>query len=337
MSDLYQFLAPHLPYIFAFLMGLSMLIYAILDGYDLGIGMLIPLANSQEKDRLIAAIGPFWDANETWLVLGVGLLLVAFPMAHGIILTQLYLPTALMLIGLIFRGVAFDFRAKVPIQRKKYWNLSFFLGSLTSSAAQGYMLGMFIMGFSPTLESHLFSLAVSGAVIMGYILIGACWAILKCEGSLQQKAVKWAQAALIGTAGGILLVSIATPSVNERIFDKWFTLSNLLTLLPIPVLTAMLVFWLFLLLRRLPHPQDAYCLTPFLITIGIFTLCFIGLAYSFYPYIVPDQLLITEAASAPESLWIIFLGAIFVLPILLGYTAIAYWIFHGKAQDLSYD
>lgn len=337
MSDLYQFFAPNLPHIFAFLMGLSMLIYAILDGYDLGIGMLIPLADPQEKDRLIAAIGPFWDANETWLVLGVGLLLVAFPMAHGLILTQLYLPTAVMLIGLIFRGVAFDFRAKVPVQRKKYWNLSFFLGSLTSSAAQGYMLGMFIMGFSATLESHLFALAVSGAVIMGYILIGACWAILKCEGVLQQKAVKWAQTALIGTAGGILLVSIATPSVNERIFDKWFALSNLLTLLPIPVLTAMLVFWLFLLLRRLPHPKDAYCLTPFLITIGIFTLCFIGLAYSFYPYIVPDQLLITEAASAPESLWIIFLGAIFVLPVLLGYTIIAYWVFHGKAQDLSYD
>ena len=163
-----------LPYTFAGLMGLAILIYAILDGYDLGVGMLSDSANEKEKDRMIASIGPFWDANETWLVLGVGLMLVAFPSAHGVVLTELYLPVAVLLFGLIFRGVAFDFRAKVSYQKKWRWNLAFYFGSLLSALSQGYMLGAYIMGFEDSPLATLFAILTALAVASGYCLIGAC-------------------------------------------------------------------------------------------------------------------------------------------------------------------
>ena len=168
-------------YVFALLMGLAMLIYAILDGYDLGVGMLIHGNTHQEKDTMIASIGPFWDANETWLILGVGLLLVAFPAAHGIILTELYFPVAIMLFGLIFRGVAFDFRVKAPSQQKWRWDAKFFYGSLITALAQGYMLGAYIVGFQSGWASTLFSILIALSVASAYCLIGACWLIIKCR------------------------------------------------------------------------------------------------------------------------------------------------------------
>lgn len=326
-----------LPYTFAFLMGLSMLIYACLDGYDLGVGMLTDSADADEKDRMIASIGPFWDANETWLVLGVGLLLVAFPAAHGIVLTELYLPVALMLFGLIFRGVAFDFRAKVPYQKKWRWNTAFFLGSLLTALSQGYMLGGYITGFADGWGPFLFSCLIALAVASGYCLIGACWLILKCEGKLQKKAVNWARYHLFNTCIGIALVSIATPLVSERIFEKWFTLPEFLFLAPIPLITGALIVGLYLMLNKMPFKNDDYAWAPFIMTLGIYVLCFGGLGYSFFPYIIPDQMKIVEAASAPESLIIILVGALIVLPVLIGYTALAYYIFQGKARDLSYD
>lgn len=325
-----------LPYIFAFLMGLSMLIYAVLDGYDLGVGILSDNATSQEKDRMIASIGPFWDANETWLVLGVGLMLVAFPAAHGIVLTELYLPVAVMLFGLIFRGVAFDFRAKVPYQKKWRWNMAFFAGSLMTALAQGYMLGSYIMGFEDTPLAILFSILIALAVASGYCLIGACWLIMKCDGGLQRKAVKWAKYHLINTVVGLGLVSLTTPLVSERIYEKWFSFPEMLWLAPIPLLTGGLIVFLYLLLRKMPLQNDRYCWLPLVVTAGIYVLSFVGLAYSFFPYIIPDQMTIVEAASAPSSLMIMLVGALIVLPILIGYTILAYVIFHGKAKDLSY-
>jgi cytochrome bd ubiquinol oxidase subunit II len=326
-----------LPMVFAFLMGLSMLIYGVLDGYDLGVGILSRAAKPAEKDRMIASIGPFWDANETWLVLGVGLLLVAFPLAHGMILTELYLPVAVMLIGLIFRGVAFDFRAKVPATRKERWNTAFFAGSLLTALAQGYMLGSYIMGFEHSVMAEAFALLCAVGVAVGYTLIGACWLIMKTDGELQLKAVRWAKLALLGGCATIALVSVTTPLVSARIFEKWFTLPALLWLSPIPLLTGALVLVLWRTLVRLPLPQDRLCWLPFALTVNIMVLCFIGLAYSFFPYIVPEKLLITEAASAPESLMIILAGALVVLPVLMGYTVLAYRIFHGKAaHDLHY-
>jgi cytochrome d ubiquinol oxidase subunit II len=326
-----------LPLAFAALMGLAMLIYAVLDGYDLGVGMLIPLAEEDEKDRMIASIGPFWDANETWLVLGVGLLLVAFPAAHGVILTNLYLPVAIMLLGLIMRGVAFDFRAKAQSVQRTTWNRTFFAGSLITAWAQGYMLGAYILGFDRGWAAELFALLVGACVAAGYCQIGASWLIMKTDGALQRKAVRWAQLSSWGMVLGIALISISTPIVSERIFEKWFSLPNMLLLAPIPVATAALVWGLETMLRRLPLPGDRLCWTPFAITVAIFVLCFLGLAYSFYPYIVPDRMTIVQSASAPESLLIILAGAAVVLPVLIGYTIVAYRIFHGKAHDLRYD
>lgn len=326
-----------LPLSFAALMGLSMLIYAVLDGYDLGVGILMKRATDAEKDRMIGSIGPFWDANETWLVLGVGLLLVAFPKAHGIILSSLYLPVAIMLIGLTLRGVAFDFRAKAKIAHKNAWNNAFFAGSLITAMAQGYMLGSYIVGFEQSFAAIAFSFLVGLCVAAGYCLIGACWLIMKTEGELQLKSVRWARISLWATMLAIALISISTPLVSERIFDKWFSFPNIVLLAPIPLITGALVIALEVLLRQLPKPNDRWCWVPFVTTIGIFILCFHGLAYSFYPYIVPDQLKIVDAASAPESLMIILVGALVVIPVLIGYTFLAYKIFHGKAKDLSYE
>ena len=326
-----------LPLAFAGLMGLAMLIYAVLDGYDLGVGILMKAAKDEEKDVMIASIGPFWDANETWLVLGVGLLLVAFPLAHGIILSNLYLPVALMLIGLILRGVAFDFRTKAKADHKNAWNNAFFGGSLLTAVAQGYMLGSYILGFEKSFDAFAFSSLVGLCVVAGYCLIGSSWLIMKTEGDLQRKAVRWARLALWGTIIGILLVSAATPLVSTRIFYKWFHLPNMFWLLPIPLLTGILVIMLEIALRSLPHADDKGSWVPFATTVGIFILCFLGLAYSFYPYIVPDLLKIVDAASARESLLIMLVGALIVLPALIGYTFLAYKIFHGKAKDLSYE
>lgn len=318
-------------------MGLAMLIYAVLDGYDLGVGILMRSASDAEKDTMIASIGPFWDANETWLVLGVGLLLVAFPEANAIILGALYLPVAIMLIGLILRGVAFDFRAKAKSAHKHAWNNAFFAGSLITALAQGYMLGSYIIGFEQTLRAHAFAALVGVCVAAGYCLIGACWLIMKSEGELQRRAVRWARLAMWGTMLGIGLVSLATPLVSARIFDKWFSFPNIVLLAPIPLITLGLVAVIEIVLRHLPHPRDSWCWVPFAGTVGIFVLCFHGLAYSFYPYIVPDRLLIVDAASSPEALMVIFIGAIVVLPMLLAYTFLAYRIFHGKTRDLTYD
>jgi cytochrome d ubiquinol oxidase subunit II len=328
---------PFLPLTFAFLMGLAMLVYAVLDGYDLGVGILLPYATDDEKDTMIASIGPFWDANETWLVLGVGLLLVAFPMAHGMILTNLYLPVAVMLIGLIFRGVAFEFRAKVPAHRKAGWNRAFWAGSVVTALAQGYMLGSYILGFEQSLQAVVFSMFIGVCVVAAYALIGAAWLLMKTEGALQHKAVRWAQLALYGSVAGIAVVSLATPLVSPRIFAKWFSLPELFYLAPVPLVTGALVLGLWYLLRHLPLKGDKLCWLPFVVTIGIYVLCFNGLAYSFYPYIVPEKMTIIEAASAPESLLIILIGALVVLPVQIAYTAFVYVLFHGKAKELRYD
>nr|MBX2855135.1 cytochrome d ubiquinol oxidase subunit II [Paracoccaceae bacterium] len=212
-----------LPLVFAGLMGLSILIYVALDGYDLGVGMLLPLGEGAEKDRMVASIGPFWDANETWLVLAVGLLLVAFPVAHGMILTALYLPVALMLLGLILRGVSFEFRMKVAPSNKRAWNRAFFAGSLLTALSQGYMLGVYIMGLRSDWETVLFGVLTALCVAAGYAMIGASWLILKTDGDLQRRAVHWMRTALGPVAVGMAAISIASPLASERIYEKWFS------------------------------------------------------------------------------------------------------------------
>jgi cytochrome d ubiquinol oxidase subunit II len=329
--------ADWLPWAFASLMGLSILIYVILDGFDLGVGILFPLAEPAEQDRMIGSIGPFWDTNETWLVLAVGLLLVAFPQAHGMILSTLYLPVFVMLVGLILRGVAFEFRAKARDHHKRLWNRLFFVGSLGTALAQGWMLGMYIMGLETSLATYAFSALTAVFLAVGYSFIGSTWLIHKTEGALQWKAVRWGKESLWGVILGIGAVSLATPFVSPRIFEKWFTFPEVLYLAPLPLISGALVVSLWVMLRRMPYPSDRRSWLPFATASGLFALAYLGMAYSFYPYVVPEQLTIYEAAAAPESLLIILIGACIVVPVILGYSILAYIIFRGKATELRYD
>ena len=329
-----------LPLAFMVVMGVAILAYVILDGFDLGVGILLPRANDDDKDLMIASIGPFWDANETWLVLGVGILLVAFPMAHGVILGELYLPIALMLIGLTLRGVAFDFRVKARAEFKATWNRAFFAGSLLAALSQGYMLGRVITGFSDDGWSLVFAAFIGLCLASGYALLGATWLIIKTSGELQLRAVRWARAAVLLMAVGIGAVSLATPWVSASVFEKWFSIANLLMVWPVPVATVVVLAILWRSLRRLPvrladdnHYGDW---VPFACTCGTFLLAFHGLAYSLFPWLVVDRITIWDAAAAPESLMIIFVGAAFVLPVIVAYSLFAYRVFRGKATPLEY-
>lgn len=326
-----------LPLIFAALMGVSILLYVVLDGFDLGVGLLFPFAEEAERDRMIASIGPFWDANETWLVLAIGILLVAFPVAHGDILTALYLPVAVMLIGLILRGVAFEFRAKAPLGHKRPWDAAFWAGSLMTALAQGFMLGLYVMGLEWTWPKVAFAALTAGALAVAYSFIGAAWVILKTDGVLQRKAVDWARGGIWGMVLGMGAVSVATPLVSARIFDKWFRFPEIVALAPLPLMSGLLVALLWIALRRLPTANDSFAWFPFAGAVVLMVLGFFGMAYSFYPYIVPEQLTIWDAAASTESLSIILVGTLVVLPMILGYTVLAYVIFRGKATKLSYD
>ncbi|MFM2041431.1 MAG: hypothetical protein RLY86_7 [Pseudomonadota bacterium] len=326
-----------LPVVFAALMGVSILAYVVLDGYDLGVGILMGDADDAQRDRMIASIGPFWDANETWLVLAVGLLLVAFPMAHGMILSHLYLPVAVLLLGLILRGVSFEFRAKTDGGQQRWWNRAFIGGSLLAALAQGYMLGVYILGLETGWAAMAFGLLTGVCLAAGYAFIGAAWLILKTEGDVQAKAVAWARHSLGLAALGMVAVSLATPLVSDRIAAKWFELPNLFLLAPIPLMTVGLFATVWFALTRLPNAKDRWAWVPFAGAVGIFMLGFHGLAYSFYPYVVPEKLTVWDAAAAPESLMIIFVGTCVVLPVIVGYTIFAYRVFRGKAGELRYD
>lgn len=323
--------------VFAGLMGLAILIYVMLDGFDLGVGVLIPFARPEERDFMVGSIGPFWDANETWLVLAVGLLLVAFPVAHGVVLSALYLPVAAMLIGLILRGVAFEFRAKAEPHKKQRWDMAFFAGSFVTTFAQGYMLGVYLLGLNVDGVALAFGALTAVCLTAGYAFIGAAWLIFKTEGRLQVKAVFWAQRALAGLVTGFAAISIASPLASPRIYEKWLAWPEMLFLAPAPILAVLLTIWIWRTLARLPAPGDQMAWAPFAGGCGLFALAFAGLAYSFYPYVVPDRMTIYEAAAAPESLMVILIGVAVVLPTILGYTALAYWVFRGKATKLSYD
>jgi cytochrome d ubiquinol oxidase subunit II len=253
------------------------------------------------------------------------------------ILTALYLPVAIMLFGLILRGVAFEFRAKVNATNKIIWNRLFVTGSLITALSQGFMLGFYIMGLKWEMMNVVFSLLIAICLTAAYVFIGACWLILKMEGELQLRAVAWAKKTLAFTVAGMGAVSLATPWVSPRIFERWFSFPEVLILAPLPIMTAVLFLILVICLRNMPFPRDQYAWAPLALTAGIFVLGFAGMAYSFYPYVVPEQLTIYEAAAAPESLFIILIGGIMVLPVIIGYSIYAYIVFGGKASELRYD
>nr|WP_010133565.1 cytochrome d ubiquinol oxidase subunit II [Microbulbifer agarilyticus] len=327
-----------LPVVFIGLMGLAVLVYAILDGYDLGVGILLPMGEQDElqRDTMIASIGPFWDANETWLVLAVGVLLIAFPEAHSVILMHLYIPVALMLVGLIMRGVAFDFRAKAAVDHKLAWDRTFKIGSLITTLTQGYMLGQYVMGFDYSVPSLMFCLLSALGVTAAYSYIGATWLVLKTEGDLQIRVVRWARQAGRAALLGVISVSLINPLVNPGVFDRWFTYPLVMFVLLIPAVCFLGFIFNDILLKRLPKDNDRHSALPFFITAIIFTLCFSGIGFSFYPYIVPGEITIWEAASARNSLQFILMGALVVIPVILMYTAFSYYVFRGKATQLDY-
>ncbi len=328
-----------LPLVFAGLIGLAILVYAILDGYDIGVGILMRSKHltADEQNKMIASIGPFWDANETWLVLGVGLLLVAFPAAYSLVLRELYLPFTLMILSLMVRGVSFDFRTKAKTNYQKTWNRAFHIGSVLMSLSQGYILGSYILGFQTGWAAVAFSCLVALSVTAAYCLIGATWLIMKSEDTLQKHAVQWARQALIWLFIGIIIISITTPLISSHVAKQWFSFPNIVLLAPVFGAAIALIVGLFLFLQGMPKPNDDLCWLPFVATIGIFLLCFHGLAYSFYPYIIPNQMTIYQTTTSNEALWIMFIGAAIVLPLLFCYTAFAYKVFHGKTKHLSYD
>ncbi|KKO50210.1 cytochrome BD ubiquinol oxidase subunit II [Arsukibacterium sp. MJ3] len=328
--------AEHLALIFGSLTAFSILLYAILDGYDLGVGITLPMHNEPWRDTAIASIGPFWDANETWLVLAVGLLLVAFPKAHSAILHVLYLPAALLLIGLILRGVAFDFRAKVKANRKARWDYTFKAGSLLATFSQGFMLGIYVMGLQYNTGSIIFACFSGLCVTAAYAMIGNAWLIGKTSGELQLHAIKQCKIAGVLTLSGILAVSAINPLVNANVFQVWTEPPMAYVFAAIPLLCFAMFVIGYLALKRLPLPKDHGAWLPFFICNIIFICSFLGLALSFYPFIVPNQLTLYQAASSRESLLIIFWGAVVVIPVIAAYTAVAYYAFRGKADNLKY-
>ncbi|MEL7291283.1 MAG: cytochrome d ubiquinol oxidase subunit II [Pseudomonadota bacterium] len=326
----------YLPEIYLLLLGFSVFMYAVLDGYDLGVGMLLPGNNEQQRDRMIASIGPFWDANETWLVLAVGILLIAFPTAHSLILTELYLPTAIMLIALIMRGVAFDFRAKAVSDHKDRWDICFKVGSFLASLTQGYMVGRYIMGFEHSSEAYGFALLSALCVAAAYVYIGGAWLVLKTEGELQIRAARWSRRAGWLAALGILVVSVVNPWVNEQVAQRWFSFPEMLLLAPIPLIVLATIYLVDRYLRQVPMVNDLGVRWPFFGVTLIFALSFLGLAYSFFPQVVPGVMTAQQAASSPATLTIVGYGVVIVMPMILLYTFAVYRIFKGKATELSY-
>ena len=326
-----------LPLVFAALMGLAILMYVVLDGYDLGVGMLMPAADEREQDVMVASIGPFWDANETWLVLGVGILLVAFPAAHGLVLGALYLPVAAMLVGLMLRGVAFEFRVKAEGWHRGLWNWLFWFGSFLASFAQGLMLGRYITGFHPGFGYYVFAMLVGASLCGGYVLLGATWLILKTEGALQKKALAWARWGLLWVALGVALVSLATPLVSHTVQAKWFDFPRTLALMLLPLATLVAGWRVWAATGRLKRGEREFDWMPLAATVAIFTLAFAGLAYSLFPYVVIDRMTIREAAAHPSSLKFVLVGVAIVFPFLIAYTAFAYRVFRGKARSGLYE
>ena len=313
-----------LPIIFTVLMGAAILAYVVLDGYDLGVGMLMPAASRDEQNRMVASIGPFWDANETWLVLGIGLLLVAFPVAHGEILGALYLPVAAMLVGLMLRGVAFEFRIKAEGWHRELWNWLFWAGSTLASLAQGFMLGRYITGFAPGFGYWLFALVVAGGLCGGYVLLGATWLVLAPTARCRRRRSRGRDGACCGWRSASALVSLGTPLASETVREKWFDFPRTLGLMVLPLGDlGRCGAWVWFSLGRSDWK-------PFAGAVAIYVLAFLGLAYSLFPFVVIDRLTIWEAAAHPSALVFMLVGTAIVLPFIIGYTFYAYRVFRGK-------
>lgn len=326
-----------LAYIFWGLLGVSVFVYALLDGYDLGVGMLLS-GSEAERDRMVASIGPFWDANETWLVLAVGILLIAFPAAHSLILRELYLPALLLLVGLILRGVSFDFRAKAISPLRPLWDSCFRIGSGLAALAQGYMLGRYVTGFAGGLPALAFACLSALCVAAAYVYIGSAWLVMKTEGALQSRSLRWLRLSGALTLLGLLFITAFNLVGRPEVAQRWLSGAGLWLLILLPLLGMMCLWWIERALQQLYDTPDCHATArrPFTGVVGLFLLAFSALGYSYFPYVVPGQLLATEAASAAASLTFILWGVIFVLPMIVAYTLFSYRVFWGKSEDLRY-
>jgi cytochrome d ubiquinol oxidase subunit II len=311
----------------------------LLDGFDLGVGLLFALrGDARERDLMVATVAPVWDFNETWLVLGIGGLLAVFPLAFAILMPALYFPILVMLLGLLFRGVAFEFR-EVGATRRGVWDRGFFLGSLAATFAQGVVLGNFVQGlpvqgraFAGTSWDWIspFPLLTGFGLVAGYALLGACWLVLKTEGELQRWSRRMAERCLWGVLAFIALISVWTPLADARIAARWFSWPNLLWAAPVPLLTGALSLLLWRSLR------GGRSLAPFLCAFGLFLLSFVGLVISLWPLIVPPSITLWDAAAAPKSQAFMMVGTLLLLPILLLYVSWSYWVFRGKVREPHY-
>ena len=331
-----------LPVVWSVILGFAVLMYVVLDGFDLGIGILFPFAASDKhRDVMMNSVAPVWDGNETWLVLGGGGLFAAFPMAFGAFMPAVYMPVGFMLAALVFRGVAFEFRFKATGRGRIFWDQAFHLGSVIAAFSQGLILGAFVQGTNVRGTGFVggsfdwltpFSVMVGVAIVVGYALLGATWVIMKTEGPQADWARRWALRCLPAVLAFMATVSVSVLLFNIQAGDRWgitwpyINLQKLLPLAPVPLAAAAIAAWLYVAIRK----QNRFM--PFVCAIGLFLLGYLGLVISIYPYVVPYELTIWKAAAAPNSQAVLLVGVLILLPLILTYTAYVYWIFRGRAD-----
>jgi cytochrome bd ubiquinol oxidase subunit II len=322
------------------ILALGVFFYVALDGFDLGVGMLYNFAPDRNaRDLVMNSIAPIWDGNETWLILGSVGLLAAFPVAFAIIIPAVYFPVLLMLLALIFRGLSFEFRYR-DAEHRTFWDHGFAAGSALAAFAQGVVLGAFIQGFNVQGRQFVggsfdcftpFSVFAGVALMFGYALLGSGWLIIKTEGALQDWARALGRRCLIGTVIGVGSVSLWTPYIDEHIAERWFSWPNIAYLAPVPLITAGLIWYVW---RSL---NDRSEFGPFLGALGLFVMSYIGIAISLWPMIVPGHFTLQQAAASPSTQAFLLIGTLFLLPVILVYTAWSYWVFRGKVRsDIGY-
>jgi cytochrome d ubiquinol oxidase subunit II len=328
-------MASYLPIIWAGLIGTAVAMYVILDGFDLGIGILFPFTDSErERDQMMRTVAPFWDGNETWLILGGGGLWVAFPQAYAVIMPAFYLPVIVMLLSLVFRGVAFEFRT--VSHSKTRWNFAFTAGSALAAFMQGVILGALIQGVNVKNGAYAggpfdwatpFSLLCGLGLVAGYALLGATFLVMKAEGPVAVRARVQAKTILFIVLASMAAVSLWTPLAEPRIAARWFTVPNIYFLWPVPVVTAFVAYLLWSWL------DDGREVPPFLAAIVLFLLGYLGLVISNFPYLVPPSLTVWDTAAVPASQVFMLMGTLVLLPIILIYIGVVYWLFRGKVRE----
>ena len=325
-----------LPLVWAVIILAGIMMYVVMDGFDLGIGILFPLvADDDDRDVMMNRVAPVWDGNETWRVLGGAGLLAAFPLAYSVILSAFYLPLILMLIGLIFRGVAFEFRFKSTVEGRHWWDKAFTGGSVGAAFFPGMTLGAFVQGV-PVQGGHYaggpfdwitpFSVFTGLGLVVAYALLGCTWLVMKCEDQLQARMRHLGNFLTGGLFAVIALLSAWTPLTQPEIAERWFSLPNLFWFLPVPILVLACTGGLFWALRRDTH------YAPFLLTLALIFLSYSGLGISLWPNVIPPSVSIWDAAGPAQSLGFTLVGTLFIVPFVLMYTAFAYWVFRGKVR-----